>query len=204
LDPATSRLLRDGASRRGVDLADEQVQRLERYLTLLQEWNRRINLTAIDDERGIVELHFLDSLAITPLIRDCRTLLDVGSGAGFPGAVLAIALPGLKVTAIDAVAKKVAFLQTLRRTVVPNLEPLHLRDEQLGTRTFDAAVSRATWDPRIWLQHGASFVAPNGLLIAMQTGDAPTLETPDGFTGVDAIEYVVADARRRIQPFRRG
>jgi 16S rRNA (guanine527-N7)-methyltransferase len=203
LDPATSRLLSEGAARLRVELDDDQEQRLARYLALLQEWNRRINLTAIDDERGIVELHFLDSLAVAPLVRGLATLIDVGSGAGFPGAVLAIALPSLKVTAIDAVAKKVAFLQTLRRTVAPNLEPLHLRDEQLGRRTFDAAVSRATWDPQEWLAHGAPFVNPNGLLIAMQTGDAPILDPPVGFKPLDAVEYLAGEARRRLQPFRR-
>ena len=204
MDPATSTLLRDGAARLGTPLDDDQVQRLARYLALLQEWNRRINLTAIDDTRGIVELHFLDSLAVAPLVRDCATLIDVGSGAGFPGAVLAIALPSLRVTCIDAVAKKVAFLQTLRRTVAPNLEPLHLRDEQLGKRTFDAAVSRATWDPPEWLVHGAAFVAPGGVLVAMQTGDAPQLVAPRGFTKESAVDYIVAEARRRLQPFRRA
>jgi 16S rRNA (guanine527-N7)-methyltransferase len=204
LDPATSRLLRDGASRLGIPLADEQLARLERYVSLLQEWNRRINLTAIDDERGIVELHFLDSLAVGPLVRDCGTLIDVGSGAGFPGAVLAIALPALKVTAIDAVAKKVAFLQTLKRTIAPNLEPLHVRVEQIADRTFDAAVSRATWDPQEWLVYGASLVAPNGLLIAMQTSDAPVLAAPTGFTRLEPIEYLAGAARRRIQPLRRA
>jgi 16S rRNA (guanine527-N7)-methyltransferase len=204
LDPATSRLLRDGAARLGAPLDDDQVQRLERYLALLQEWNRRINLTAIDDERGIVELHFLDSLAVVPLVRECKTLVDIGSGAGFPGAVLAIALPSLKVTSIDAVAKKVAFQQTLRRTVAPNLEPLHLRDEQLGDRRFDAAVSRATWDPPVWLAHGAPFVGESGVLIAMQTGDAPELATPEGFAKLAPVEYVVGEARRRLQAFRRA
>jgi 16S rRNA (guanine527-N7)-methyltransferase len=204
LDPATSRLLRDGAARLGVALDDDQVRRLERYLALLQEWNRRINLTAIDHERGIVELHFLDSLAVAPLVRGLETLVDVGSGAGFPGAVLAIALPSLNVTAIDAVAKKVAFLQTLRRTVAPNLSPLHLRDEQLGERVFDGAVSRATWDPQEWLAHGAPLIGDNGLLVAMQTADAPVLDPPVGFTRLDAVEYSAGEARRRLQPFRRG
>jgi 16S rRNA (guanine527-N7)-methyltransferase len=189
--------------RLGIVLDDDQVQRFERYLALLQEWNRRINLTAIDDERGIVELHFLDSLAVTPLVRGLETLVDIGSGAGFPGAVVAIALPSLKVTAIDGVAKKVAFLQTLRRTVAPNLEPLHLRDEQLGQRVFDVAVSRATWDPQDWIVHGAPFVKPGGLLIAMQTGDAPVLVPPPGFTNLSPLEYVAGEARRRLQPFRR-
>lgn len=203
MDAATKQRLVAGAASLGVTLDEAQVGKLEQYLTLLQTWNRKINLTAITEPRAVVELHFLDSIAAAPLVRDCATLIDVGAGGGFPGAVLAITLPSLRVTCIDGVAKKVAFLQTLKRSVAPNLEPLHLRDEQLD-RTFDAAISRATWDPAEWLAHGARLVAPGGLLIAMQTGDAPALETPAGFTKLAAVEYRAGEAVRRLQPFRRA
>ena len=83
----------------------------------------KINLTAITEPRAVVELHFLDSLAVVPLVRDARDADRRRRGAGFPGAVLAIALPSLRVTCIESFAKKVAFLQTLRREVAPNLEP---------------------------------------------------------------------------------
>jgi 16S rRNA (guanine527-N7)-methyltransferase len=202
LDKATKERLVSGAAQLGVTLDDPQVAKLAEYLTLLQTWNRKINLTAITEPRAGVELHFLDSLAVVPLVRECGTLIDVGAGAGFPGAVLAIALPSLAVTCIDAVAKKVAFLQTLKRTVAPNLEPLHRRDEAID-RTFDAAVSRATWDPPEWLAHGARLVRPGGIVIAMQTADAPTLETPAGFSRIPLVEYSVGGAARRIQAFRR-
>ncbi len=202
MDKATKERLVSGARELGVALDSTQVDRLVEYLALLQTWNRKINLTAITEPRAVVELHFLDSLAVAPLVRDCETLIDVGSGAGFPGAVLAIALPSLTVTCIDAVAKKVAFLSTLKRTLTLKLEPLHRRDEAID-RTFGAAVSRATWDPPEWLEHGAPLVAAGGRLIAMQTADAPVLDAPAGFMREPAIEYVVAGARRRIQPFRR-
>src|SRR5262249_47232900 len=143
LDKATKQQLLDGATRLGVALNDAQVDKLSRYLELLQTWNRKINLTAITGDAAVVELPFFDNLALAPLVRDCATLIDVGAGGGFPGAVLAVALPSLRVTCIDAVAKKVAFLQTLKRTLAPNLEALHLRDEEVE-RSFDAAVSRAT------------------------------------------------------------
>jgi 16S rRNA (guanine527-N7)-methyltransferase len=203
LDKATRERLVSGAAELGVALEGAAVDKLERYLVLLQSWNRKINLTAITEDRAVVELHFLDSLAVAPLVRDCATMIDVGAGAGFPGAVLAIALPSLRVTAIDAVAKKVAFLQTLKRSLAANLEPLHQRDEQLVDRAFDAAVSRATWDPPEWLGHGAPLVAANGLLIAMQTGDAPVLTAPPNFLQLAPVEYTVGGARRRLQPFRR-
>ena len=129
-------------------------------------------------------------------------MIDVGAGAGFPGAVLAIALPALRVTCIDGVAKKVAFLQTLKRTIAPNLEALHLRVEAVD-RQYAAAVSRATWDPPVWLRHGAPLVEPGGVLIAMQTADAPPLAVPRGFEALLPIPYCVGGANRRLQPFRR-
>lgn len=202
MDKATKEHVVSRARALGVALDGAQVDKLAEYLALLLKWNPKINLTAITAPRDVVELHFLDSLAVAPLVRASATLIDVGSGAGFPGAVLAIALPSLAVTCIDAVAKKVAFLSTLKRTVAPNLEPLHRRDEAID-RTFGAAVSRATWDPPEWLTHGAPLVAPGGRLIAMQTADAPILEAPAGFTREPPVEYEVGGARRRIQSFRR-
>ena len=202
MDKATKERLVSGASALGVALDGAQVDKLVEYLALLQKWNPKINLTAITDTRAAVELHFLDSLAVVPLVRECTTLIDVGSGAGFPGAVLAIALPSLAVTCIDAVAKKVAFLSTLKRSVAPNLEPLHRRDDAID-RTFEAAVSRATWDPPEWLEHGARLVVANGIVIAMQTAEAPILEPPAGFDREAPIEYEVGGARRRLQPFRK-
>lgn len=202
MDKATKERLVSGARDLGVALDEAQVGKLEQYLTLLTTWNKKINLTAITEPRAVVELHFLDSLAVAPLVRECGTLVDVGAGAGFPGAVLAIALPSLRVTCIDGVAKKVAFLQTLKRTIAPNLEPQHLRCEQLD-RTFDASVSRATWDPPEWIERATKLVSAGGLVIAMQTGDAAALHAPAGFEAVAPVVYQVGGATRRLQAFRR-
>lgn len=202
MDKATIRRLVEGAATLGVTLDDAQVRRFEEYLRLLQTWNRKINLTAITADAEVVELHFLDSLAAAPLVRDYQTMVDVGCGAGFPGAVLALVLPNLRVTCVDGVAKKIAFLQTLKRTVVPNLDPKHMRDDALK-ESFDVAVSRATWDPPVWLKHGQRLVSPGGRLLAMQTGDAPVLEPPPDFEREQPIEYQVGGARRRLQSFRR-
>lgn len=202
MDKATIRRLVEGAATLGVTLDEAQVRRFGEYLQLLQTWNKKINLTAITGDAEVVELHFLDSLAAVPLVRGYHTAVDVGTGAGFPGAVLALVLPDLRVTCIDGVAKKIAFLQTLKRTVVPNLDPKHLRDEGMA-ETFDVAVSRATWDPPVWLEHGQRLVSPGGRLLAMQTAEAPVLETPPGFERDAPVEYQVGGARRRLQSFRR-
>jgi 16S rRNA (guanine527-N7)-methyltransferase len=202
LDRALERRLLDGAAELGVQLSAHAVEQLGRYLELLRQWNRRINLTAVDAPAQIVDRHFLDSLAVAPLLRP-GTLVDVGAGAGFPGAVLAVARPDLAVTCIDGVHKKVAFLQTLRRELGIALEALAVRDEQLvrDGRRFDAAVSRATWDPQEWLAHGALLVSPGGRLIAMPAGDHPPLVPPPSFNPLPVRRYAVDGAARRIEVF---
>jgi 16S rRNA (guanine527-N7)-methyltransferase len=206
LDGVLAERLQLGARSFGVVLDPAAMARFGRYLELLREWNRRINLTAVDTPVEVIDRHFLDSLAVAPLLADARTLVDVGAGAGFPGAVLAIALPGLQVIAVEATHKKVAFLQTLRRELDLSLEPLCTRDDTLrGTgRTFDAAISRATWEPGEWLAHGAPLVGPGGLLIAMTTRGHAALPAPPGFDALPSSHYAVGSAERRIDAFRRG
>lgn len=203
MDAATNERLRRGAEALEVPLDRTQLAQLGRYLDLLTTWNRKINLTAIVDPAEIVDRHFLDSLAAAPLLSDSVTLVDIGSGAGFPGAVLAIARPALRVTCVDSIHKKVAFLQTLKLELIPGLEPVCARAADLDRR-FDAAISRATWDPPDWLAHGAPLVAPGGLLIAMQTADQPELSAPPGFELLPPRRYQIGERARRLQPFRRG
>jgi 16S rRNA (guanine527-N7)-methyltransferase len=187
-------------------LAAAQVDRLARYFDLLLQWNRKINLTAITDPAQIVDRHFLDSLAVLPLLGDARTLIDIGSGGGFPGAVLATVRPELAVTAVDSIRKKVAFLETLRIELARNLEPITARHDELirAGRTFDVAVSRATWDPSEWVTQGAPLVRPGGLLIAMQTGDQSTPQAPLGFTAEPVVTYAIEGVDRFLRPFRRA
>lgn len=98
-----------------LQLTDRQVRAFKIYETELLEWNDRINLTAITDSNGVYTKHFLDSLS--PLIamrkNKPRSLIDVGTGAGFPGIPLKIAIPGLKVTLIDSIGKKISFCEQL-------------------------------------------------------------------------------------------
>jgi 16S rRNA (guanine527-N7)-methyltransferase len=203
MDAATKLRLIEGAARLGVVLDPAQVARLDRYESLLSTWNTRINLTSVTGAQEIVERHFLDSLAVVPLLKDIETLVDVGAGAGFPGAVVAIARPELRVTSVESIRKKVAFLQTLRREVAPNLEAVCARVEAVN-QTFDAAVSRATFDPADWLPIGARLVRPGGLLIAMQGGEQPPLVAPAGFQLEAEQPYSLAVGSRRLVTFRRS
>jgi 16S rRNA (guanine527-N7)-methyltransferase len=157
-----------------------------KYLEILLLWNKRINLTAVRTPEEIREKHFDDSLAVLPHIpADTRTLIDVGSGAGFPGAVIAIERPSLQVTLVESNHKKSAFLEALKREIpLPNVRVRSERVEVLrsapGFDPFDVAVSRATWDLPEWLAIGRTLVRPGGLVIGME--GAETHDLPPGAT----------------------
>lgn len=146
--PLEREALVDGAAMLGVRLDDAQVGRLLDYLALLGKWNRVYNLTAIRDPAEMLSHHLLDSLTVVaPLARECPAatrLLDVGSGAGLPGVVVAIVDPRWQVTCIDAVAKKAAFVRQVAADLgLPNLTAVHGRVETWQAPAFDVIASRA-------------------------------------------------------------
>lgn len=167
----TSRL-HAGAAALAIDLSPSVTAALFRYLDLLLFWNRKVNLTAVRDPAEIVDRHFIDSLAVLPHIPPtARTLVDIGSGAGFPGAVIALARPDLSVSLVESIRKKTAFLEALRRDLpLPNVTVHALRAEDWSTRfpLPEVAISRAVWDLPEWLQRARSFVQTPGTILAME------------------------------------
>lgn len=133
----------------GLTLDDRQSERLLEYLALLQRWNRVYNLSAVRDLAAMLAQHVADSLAVVaPLRRQLAMrsarLIDVGSGAGLPGVVLAVAMPELDVTCIDAVGKKAAFIREAAAALgLANLRAIHARVERLGEGGYDVIASRA-------------------------------------------------------------
>jgi 16S rRNA (guanine527-N7)-methyltransferase len=140
--------LRSGAKDLGLGLSDEQIQRLLDYVALIQKWNKVYNLTALRDPADMLTHHLLDSLtAIAPLHRHTQgqaiRVLDVGSGGGLPGVVLAICMPELQVNCVDTVAKKAAFVQQVAASLkLPHLRGIHARVESL-TDPYQVICSRA-------------------------------------------------------------
>ncbi len=167
----------DGALAVGVTLDERVMTGLSRYLSVLLLWNRRINLTAVREPEGIVDLCFVDSLAIVPhIVASVRTLIDVGSGAGFPGAVMALARPDIAVTLVESNHKKTAFLEAVRREIpLPNLVVKSVRIESLSPPHADVATSRATWDLAEWLAFGATLVRPGGMVLGMEGAEEHAL-----------------------------
>jgi len=156
----------------GLVPTDTQASALSQYLDLLQRWNAVHNLTAVRDRAAMLSQHLADCLAlIAPLQRHAGhgRLLDVGSGGGLPGVVIATMLPGWDVTCIDAVAKKMAFVrQVAGALALPNLHAVHGRVEGLEAPPFDVITSRAFASLADFTALTARHLAPGGVWIAMK------------------------------------
>jgi 16S rRNA (guanine527-N7)-methyltransferase len=204
VQPQDRAYLQIGARSLGVPLDDTQLDRLAHYVDLLLSWNDKVNLTAVTEPRAIVDKHLLDSLAIVPALNG-RQLLDVGTGAGLPSVVLAIARPELLVTAIDSIQKKVAFVRTVSRELrLPiRVEAIRLENLPIEAR-FDVAVSRATFEPTEWVARGAPFVRSGGRLIAMLSSHQDLPYAPPGFAAPLVTEHDLGGALRRLAVFKRG
>ena len=166
-----------GAKELSIVLSATQLQQLEAYVQLLIKWNKTYNLTAIRDPQQMVDLHILDSLAIHPHIQPEARLIDVGTGAGLPGIVLAIMNPEQAITLLDSNGKKTRFLvQAKAALTLNNLSIQNLRVEQYQPELgFDLVVSRAfasLADMTQWCQH---LLNDTGAFIAMK-GQYPAEE----------------------------
>ncbi len=165
--------LRSGAQALGLSLSDDQIQRLLGYVALIQKWNKVYNLTALRDPADMLTHHLLDSLtAIAPLSRHTQgqsiRVLDVGSGGGLPGVVLAICMPELNVRCVDTVAKKAAFVQQVAVSLkLPNLRGLHARVETL-TDPYQVICSRAFASLPDFVTWSRSALAEGGVWMAMK------------------------------------
>jgi 16S rRNA (guanine527-N7)-methyltransferase len=169
-------VLRAGLSALGLSLSDAQVRQLLDYQSLIGKWNKVYNLTAVRDPAEMLTHHLLDSLAaVAPLQRHVQgrglaaaSLLDVGSGAGLPGVVLAICCPNLAVTCVDTVGKKAAFIKQAALALgLNNLTGLHARVETL-TQPFDLICSRAFASLADFTSWSQAALAPGGVWMALK------------------------------------
>lgn len=172
--------LAEGATALGLSLAPAQHAQLLAYLDLLAKWNKVYNLTAVRDPAEMLTHHLLDSLAvIAPLVRHTQggaaRVLDVGSGGGLPGVVIAICCPEMSVACVDAVAKKAAFVQQAAGVLgLSNLRGVHARVESI-TEPYDVITSRAFATLADFTQWSAGSLGEDGVWMAMK-GKHPTDE----------------------------
>lgn len=175
-------LLKDGAGQLGVRLEDLKVASLLEYKRILLEWNEKMNLTAIEEEREFIIKHFIDSLSILPYLGDVRSLIDVGTGAGFPGIPLKIAQPSLEILLLDSLEKRVGFLKTvISELKLDGIRALHLRAEDAGKEPshrekYDAAVARAVAALPVLLEYCLPMVKRGGIFIAMKGSSKEEIE----------------------------
>jgi 16S rRNA (guanine527-N7)-methyltransferase len=165
--------LRNGVEALGLSLSAMQVQHLLDYVALIQKWNKVYNLTAVRDPADMLSHHLLDSLtAVAPLTRHTQgqatRVLDVGSGGGLPGVVLAICMPELNVSCVDTVAKKAAFVRQVAVSLkLPNLRGIHARVESL-TDPYAVICSRAFASLPDFVTWSRSALAEGGVWMAMK------------------------------------
>ncbi len=174
MEPENREMLLRGAEAFGIDLAEGTTQAFDIYLRELFKWNQKINLTAIRTEKGVVMKHFLDSLSVCPYIPGHTSLIDVGSGAGFPGIPLKIIQSSLQVTLIDSVRKKVDFQKHMIRLLgLRGIEAVHGRVQEeevvkLMVERFDMTISRAFSDTATFLHMSHPLLKRGGMAIAMR------------------------------------
>ena len=156
-----------------VEIDEQMCKQFYQYMKLLLEWNEKINLTAITEEEEIIEKHFIDSLTILKYIKDDYTMIDVGTGAGFPGLPIAISSKA-EVTLLDSLNKRVNFLNSISTELgLNNVNTIHGRAEEMGANQkyrekYDIAVSRAVAPMNVLVEYLLPFVKIGGICICMK------------------------------------
>lgn len=165
-----------------IKITDKQLNQLEKYYELLIEWNEKINLTNITEKDQVYLKHFYDSLTISRVIdlNNIETLCDIGTGAGFPGLVLKIIYPNLKITLVDSLNKRIEFLKlVIKELNLNNIEVFHARAEEYAKENiekFDIVTARAVAHLSILLEYSIPMVKINKYFIAMKANINEELE----------------------------
>lgn len=161
-----------------LSFSKEQLEKFYKYMELLIEWNEKMNLTAITEPSEIILKHFIDSLTIFKYIKEGESIVDVGTGAGFPGIPLAIMNPSFKITLVDSLNKRLTFLQeVIKQLELENVETVHARAEEFGQNEkyrekFDIATSRAVANLSTLSEYLVPLVKIGGKCICMKASNA--------------------------------
>ncbi|MBE6052696.1 MAG: 16S rRNA (guanine(527)-N(7))-methyltransferase RsmG [Clostridium sartagoforme] len=187
-------LMREASLEVGLDLTEKQYNQFILYMRLLQEWNEKINLTAITEDEEVIKKHFIDCIKAfkSNAVKNAKTIIDVGTGAGFPGLPIAIMNPEVKVTLLDSLNKRVNFLNTvIAKLELNNVITIHSRAEDGARKTefrenFDVATSRAVANMAVLSEFCLPYVKPNGYFVALK-GPAIEDEIRDGKKAINTL-----------------
>ena len=199
------KILQKGAESFGIQLTEQQVDQFFEYYRLLVQWNEFMNLTAITEMEEVMEKHFVDSLALSKAaeVGNIETLIDVGTGAGFPGIPLKIAYPHLRVVLLDSLNKRVKFLSTVIETLgLTNIQAVHGRAEDAARQKdyreqFDAAVSRAVANMASLSEYCLPFIKVGGVFVPYKSGNIEE-ELKDAGKAVKTLGGTI----RRVEKFQ--
>ena len=169
--------IKEQANKLGYLLNIEQQEKFYKYMNLLNEWNKKINLTAIEEPKEIITKHFIDSLSILGYIEESEKVADIGTGAGFPGIPIKIAKSSIEMTLIDSLNKRIGFLnEVIKEIELNNIEAIHSRAEETGQNkkyreSFDIVTSRAVAKLDVLVEYMLPLVKVGGKCICMKGPD---------------------------------
>ena len=168
------KIFKEYAKYLNIEINNKQIEKFYQYMNLLLEWNQKINLTAIIDYKDIILKHFVDSLTIEKYIERNSYLVDIGTGAGFPGIPLKIVREDIKIVLVDSLNKRVQFLnEVIKKLELQNIEAIHARVEEFGKNkryreSFDIATSRAVANMSTLSEYMIPLIKVNGKCICMK------------------------------------
>jgi 16S rRNA (guanine527-N7)-methyltransferase len=208
------RIVREGAAEFNLPLSDIQLEGFYLHMMALLEWSNKINLTSISDPHAMAIKHFVDSVVAIRYCMPMSSVLDMGSGAGFPGLPIKICCPDIQLTMVDAVRKKVSFLKhVIRLTGLKGAQALHkrledIKGDQSFAKAFDTIVCRAFGDLKYIVEKGLPLLMDGGKIVVWKgrvpENELKTLSTPlinelGGLTiRVESYRLPILDAHRTI------
>ena len=208
-----SKILEGYAREIDLDISSEQAKKFYQYMNLLLEWNEKINLTAITEPKDVILKHFIDSITVEKYIKQNANIVDVGTGAGFPGIPLGIVREDVNITLLDSLNKRIKFLEdVIDKDGLEHMDAIHGRAEELARNkdyreNFDIATSRAVASLSVLLEYMLPFVKVGGYCICMKGSNIDeevenskkALETLKGsIERIDKFELPGSDFGRNI------
>lgn len=186
-----SETIKDWCEKNSIKITEKQLSQFETYASLLKEWNEKMNLTAITDDEGIAVKHFIDSISVLKCVdlkRD-SSLIDIGTGAGFPGVPIKIMRPDIELTLLDSLNKRLIFLEEVCSKIGIDADILHARAEEFGQNPdyrekFDYSVSRAVANLPSLCEYCIPYIKVGGMFISMKG--------PDGDSEIEAAKNAVS------------
>ena len=188
-----------------IELSNKQIEQFYNYMNLLIEWNKTMNLTSIVDPNEIIIKHFIDSLTILESIEKNDTIIDVGTGAGFPGVPIKIAYPETKIVLLDSLNKRITFLnEIINKLELENIQTVHGRAEDFGRdinyrEKYDIAIARAVAPLNILLEYLSPFARINGRCICMK-GSNCTDEIENSKNALKVLGVEIKEVKNFVIP----